>query len=101
MKIVSVDASQCKDSIELFEMLKKTIGSPEWHGLSTDAFLDTMIWHDVNMLKPPYTIIVLHSNAAPREVRDDALLMKRCIYDDKREYIRRHRTDRQIDFVVE
>ncbi len=100
MKVVSIDASKFHNSLEFFQALKEAIGGPEWHGLSIDAFLDTMVWHDVNALTPPYTVVVFNSNTAPYEVREDALLLKRCILDARRELKRLRGVDREVDLVV-
>lgn len=54
-------------ALDFYRTLCTAIGAPEWHGMSEDAFVDTMVVHgDINAVKSPYTVkIVGTAKAAP------------------------------------
>ncbi len=59
MRVIELDASEWRNAIAAVDALKQAIGSPEWHGASPDAFVDSMIHGGVVELEPPYTIRIL------------------------------------------
>ena len=67
MHIIKIDASGWTTALDFYRTLCTAIGTPEWHGMSEDAFVDTMVVHDdINAVKSPYTIkIVGTAKAAP------------------------------------
>lgn len=80
MQIIEVHANGLVTAIDFMEALKDAIGAPDWHGNSTDAFLDSMIHRDdINMLKAPYTIRIVGADMAGREAQDAMRLLARAI----------------------
>lgn len=51
--IVDLDASAWKTPNDIYAALFKALGSPDWHGDSPDALIDSMIWGGINELEPP------------------------------------------------
>lgn len=51
--------------------LRVATGAPDWHGESSDAFVDSMIWHDeINALKAPYTIKITGADKAGAQAQE-------------------------------
>ena len=60
MLIVELDASECVSMADFCRALSAAVGAPEWHGSSSEAFIDSMVVHDdINALKAPYTIRIM------------------------------------------
>jgi hypothetical protein len=80
MQIVELHADGWVTATDFANALKKAIGTPDWHGSSVDAFLDSMIYHDdINALKSPYTIRIAGVDKAKPEAQDAIRLLARLI----------------------
>jgi len=80
MQVVELHAEDWVTAIDFLNALKKAIGAPDWHGLSTDAFLDTMIYHDdINALKSPYTIRISGVGKANLQTQEAIRALARSI----------------------
>jgi len=75
MRIIELDATGWKTPLDFLNALKIALGSCEGHGLSPDAFVDSMIWGGMNSVDPPYEIRICGSWSATEEVRDYIDLM--------------------------
>jgi hypothetical protein len=65
MRIVVLQADNWDTAMDFVTVLKVATGAPDWHGSSSDAFVDSMIWHDeINALKAPYTIKIMGADKA-------------------------------------
>lgn len=58
MRVIELDAQSWKTCEDYVSALRTALGSPEWHGSSVDAFLDSMVYGDINEITPPYRIII-------------------------------------------
>jgi hypothetical protein len=80
MQLVELHADGLVTAVDFMAALKRVIGAPDWHSLSVDAFLDSMIYHDdMNALKAPYTIRSVGADKAGPEARDEMRLLARSI----------------------
>ena len=70
MKLIDLDAGTCRSIIDFLNLLRGAIGSPEWQGMSVDAFIDTMLFGGAE-LQPPYTIRVRGISTLPAELAAD------------------------------
>jgi len=92
MRIIELDAAKWKAVIDFYYALLAAIGAPEWHGMSPDALVDSMIWGGINAVEPPYSVRVSGLSAAPKEVRDHVELAKDVLLEG-RIYRKRHKGD--------
>src|SRR5262245_37816380 len=83
MQLIELHADGLVTALDFKAALKRTIGAPDWHGDSVDAFLDSMIHHDdINALKAPYTIRIVGADRAGPEAQDAMRLLARWIEQD-------------------
>lgn len=92
MRTIELDATRWKTVLDFYHALLASIGAPEWHGMSPDALIDSMIWGGINAVEPPYTVRISGLAAAPKEVRDHVELVKDALV-DARIYRKRHNGD--------
>jgi hypothetical protein len=59
-----------ENPLDFLLSLANAIGAPEWHGMSPDAFVDSIIWGGINSVQPPYTVQIKNITNAPSEVAD-------------------------------
>jgi Barstar (barnase inhibitor) len=81
MRTIEIDASRWTTVSDFLSALKVALGSCEGHGDSPDAFVDSMIWGGMNTVEAPYTVRVIGSDTAPKEVREYIELMVSVIRD--------------------
>ncbi|MEL6878021.1 MAG: barstar family protein [Pseudomonadota bacterium] len=56
---MELDASDLQSEHDFYAALAIRLGSPAWHGMNADAFLETMIYlTDVNQEQPPYRLLI-------------------------------------------
>jgi RNAse (barnase) inhibitor barstar len=77
-----------------------SLGSPEGHGASVDALLDSMIWGGMNDLDPPYTIRIANASKAKPKVRQELSDLSICIDEAKEEYRCRKGNNIEVFFEV-
>jgi len=92
MRIIELDASKWKTSLDFYHALLAAIGAPKWHGISPDALIDSMIWGGINTVDPPYIVRISGLSTAPKEVRDHVELVKDVLLEG-RIYRKRHNGD--------
>jgi hypothetical protein len=92
MRIIEIDAANWKTVLDFCHALLDAIGAPAVHGMSPDAFVDSMIWGGMNSVEPPYAVLVSGLAAAPKEVRDYVELVKEALWEG-RVYRKRHNGD--------
>lgn len=78
--------------LDFCHALLDAIGAPEVHGMSPDAFVDSMIWGGMNAVEAPYAVLVSGLATAPKEVRDEVELVKEALWEG-RVYRKRHNGD--------
>lgn len=92
MRTIELDAAKWKTVLDFCHALFDAIGAPEVHGMSPDAFVDSMIWGGMNSVEPPYAVLVSDLATAPKEVRDYVELVKEALWEG-RVYRKRHNGD--------
>jgi hypothetical protein len=56
MRTIELDAKGWHVVLDFYRALRLAIGAPDWHGWNINAFIDSMIWGDINAIEAPYTI---------------------------------------------
>ena len=88
MRLIKLDARGWKMPLDFLQSLARALGSREGHGMSVDAFVDSMIWGGMNSVEPPYAIHITNIGGAPKEVADDVVRMICAIEEGRRERFR-------------
>ena len=68
MRIIELDASRWKTSLDFTSALKIALRAPDWHGSSVNAFVDSMVTGGVNAVEPPYVVKVVNSDNLDHEL---------------------------------
>jgi RNAse (barnase) inhibitor barstar len=64
--VVELDASDWETKSDFYDALLSALGSPDWHGRSPVALVDSMLHNDINKVAPPYRVEVRNSeNLSP------------------------------------
>ncbi len=79
MRVLRLDASEYRTPIDVIEGIKSVLGSPEWHGNGIDAFIDSMIYGNINAIEAPYRIEVGGLPSEAREVTEFVALLAWCL----------------------
>jgi hypothetical protein len=96
MQIIELDASKWSTITDFLVALRAAIEAPEWHGLSPDAFIDSMIWGGINRLDPPYEIQIIGMQNVPPEVNQYVHLVADALKRARQE----KRVNREIETEV-
>jgi hypothetical protein len=79
VRIIQLNGSGWQLPLDFLEALRFAIGGPEWHGMSPAAFVDSMIWHDFNSVRPPYVVHVIGLKRSPQDVVEYVQLIGRLL----------------------
>jgi hypothetical protein len=97
MRLIELDARGWKTPLDFLRSLAGALGSPEGHGMSPDAFVDSMIWGGINRVQPPCTVKIKNITDAPREVADSVSLLISTIKRARQERFQRRGDDVPVD----
>ncbi len=101
MCLIELDAGEWKSPLDFLQSLAGALGSPEWHGMSPDAFVDSMIWGGINSVEPPYTVQIKNINYAPSDVTDFVSVMISAIKEARQERFRRRGDNIEVSISAE
>src|SRR5882724_5798083 len=101
MRLIELDAAEWKTPLDFLQSLADAIGSPEWHGMSPDAFVDSMIWGGINSVQPPYTVQINNITNTPSEVADYVSMMASIIEEARQERFRRQGDKIEVNMSTE
>jgi ferredoxin len=101
MRLIELDAGEWKTPLDFLQSLAVALGSPEWHGMSPDAFVDSMIWGGINSVEPPYTVQIKNITCAPNDVADFVSVMISAIGEARQERFRRRGDNIEINISTD
>jgi hypothetical protein len=96
MRLIELDAGEWETPLDFLQSLAGALGSCKGHGMSPDAFVDSMIWGGMNSVEPPYTVQIKNITSAPREVADFVALMISVIKEARQERFERRGDDIEV-----
>ena len=99
MNTIKIDATKWKTEFDFYNAMLWAIGAPAWHGMSIDAFLDSMIWGGINSVEPPYTVRIEGAACLPEEIRSKIELLKQELAEARAEFFKRE--GRQTEVYLE
>src|SRR5262245_4760911 len=79
MRVVQLDGKDWKTARDVLAALFEGIEQGYPHGLSIDAFVDSMIYRGMGGIEPPYTIQVVNVKDAPKPVIDEIMALSSAI----------------------
>lgn len=88
MRIIELRAETWRSVLDFYYALLAALDAPEWHGLSIDAALDSIVWGGINGVKPPYTILVVGAFKLPIEIRQEIELLAAYIVEHRKDHRR-------------
>jgi len=100
MRIIELDAGRWKTIVGFYDDLLAALGAPDWHGYSPDALIDSMIWGGMNVINPPYKIIVQNTRKSPSEVIDHVKLAKEALAEGRAYYRAQKGNDVIVEFEI-
>jgi len=77
MRIIELDAKSWKTCEDYASALRTALGSPEWHGSSVDAFLDSMVYGGMNEINPPYKIVIKNTKNLSEAIIEEIEALKK------------------------
>ncbi len=100
MPLIEINAEKWKTSSEFYDALLSALGSPEGHGRSIDAAIDSMIWGEMNAIDPPYLIRIDGLAKLPRAVRREIEDLKEALSEARAEYRSVSGRDIEVGFEI-
>jgi hypothetical protein len=77
--VIELDAQHWKSFRDYADALRAALGSPEGHGSSVDAFIDSMVYGGMNEVNPPYTIIIKNTKGLSQEILAEIEALKNSL----------------------
>jgi RNAse (barnase) inhibitor barstar len=71
MRIIELEASHWKSSLDFYNALLVALGAPHDHGRNINALIDSMFYGGINKIDPPYTIRIRGGDNLPTDVREE------------------------------
>jgi hypothetical protein len=96
MRLIELDGKRWNSPLDFLRSLKAALGSPEGHGMSPDAFVDSMIYGGMNSIEPPYVVRITNISGVPKEVADCISLMISVLQEARQERLQRRGDDIEI-----
>lgn len=78
-RVISLNGGGWKTPIDFLEALLQGTEQGQPHGLSIDAFVDSMIWRGMGGVEPPYTIRIFNIGSAPDAVIEEIFALSSAI----------------------
>jgi hypothetical protein len=101
MRLIELDAKGWNSPLDFLRSLKVALGSPEVHGMSPAAFVDSMIYGGMNSVEPPYVVQITNISGVPKEVADYISLMTSVIQEARQERRQRRGDDIEVSISTE
>lgn len=79
MRIIELDAQSWKIYEDYAIALRMALGSPEWHGSSVNAFIDSMVYGGMNKINPPYKIIIKNTKNLSKDIIEEIEALKKSL----------------------
>ena len=100
MRLIELDGKNWQSVLDFYDALLTALGSPDWHGASIDAMINSMIWGEINEVEPPYTIRLVNTRRLPKEIRDEIELLKQELEKARLDHRDREGHDVQANFEI-
>ena len=101
MNTIKLDASNWANSLDFYDALLPALGSPEWHGKSVNALIDSIIWGGINAGEPPYTVETSTATRLPDDIICEVKLARDALAEARDEFraARGHDVDVRLELI--
>lgn len=99
--MIELDASHWRNVLDFYGALKKALGSPEGHGSSPDAWVDSMIYGGMNAVEPPYIVRIIGTADCPAGLLKEINLLADVIRDARAWKLQHYAKDVEVGFRIE
>jgi hypothetical protein len=93
MKTTKLDASRWSTVSDFYDERLSVIGAPDWHGRNINAFVDSMVFGNINTLQPPYAVTIDAAQLS-EPIKAEVVLMADAIYEARKDH--RARTGKDV-----
>lgn len=100
MRIIDLDASGWTTVLDFYEALLAALEAPSRHGRNINALIDSMIWNEINVVQPPYTVRIHHLSGSAKEIIDHVELVRLALAEARIEYRSQHGRDVDVQLRV-
>jgi hypothetical protein len=100
MRVIELNAEGWRDVLDYYAALKSALGSPRWHGSSPDAWIDSIIYGQINEIEAPYVIRITGTSKCPASLMEKILLLRNCIGDARAERLQNYGVDMDVTFDI-
>jgi RNAse (barnase) inhibitor barstar len=100
MKIISLDASAWETGLDFYAAILPELGAPDGHGKNLNAIVESMIWGEINKLKPPYKVEIFNTEGRPQDVLDEIRAIADFFAESRAEFRERKGRDAQVSFTI-
>jgi hypothetical protein len=100
MRVIELNAEGWRDVLDYYAALKAALGSPHWHGSSPDAWIDSIIYGQINKIEAPYVIRITGTATCLPSLMDEILLLRDCIREAREEKLQNYGVDVDASFEI-
>jgi hypothetical protein len=76
MMVFDLDAAEWKGTDDIYSAILAAVRAPDWHGHSTDALVDSMVYGDINEIDPPYSFEIHNTKGISNEILEHLKLIE-------------------------
>ncbi len=100
MRAIDLNGEAWTKYSDFYQALLTAVGAPDWHGISIDALVDSMIWGGINTVCPPYVVRVHNIEAVPMDVRDEIAEVGAALAEARQEFRARKQRDVEVSLKI-
>jgi hypothetical protein len=86
--------------LDYYDALKSALGSPRWHGDSPDAWIDSIIYGQINEIEAPFLIRIRNTSKCPTSALEEILLLRDLIGEARAEKLQNYGVDVEVSFDI-
>ena len=100
MRVIELNGENWRTILDFANALLRSLGAPDRHGASIDAMIDSMIWGEINDVKPPYAVRLVNTAGLPKEVREYLETLRGALMDARLDRRSREGHDVEVNFEI-
>ena len=101
MQTFEFDAKTWTNVVPIYDALLSALEAPEWHGYNLNALIDSMVYGDINIVEPPYTLRFKNVGYASEDVQEHLSIIVRYIGEAVQERLTSYGDAPTIVFEIE
>ena len=101
MRIVELNAQDWRTVLDYYDALKEALGSCPGHGDSPDAWVDSMIYGDMNEIEAPYVVRITGTANCGDHLMAEIRLLAKVIREARAWKLEHYGEDVDVSFEIE